>query len=715
MRKNQIILFLLILTSVQVWSQPGLDASQYSMKQLQGLAKNSERLGDYYTALDMYLKCLDKKKDDKSIQEKIAILYEKTRDYQNAYTAWRQIYEDDSTKNMMALYHKSTLAMNLEKYNEARKGFERFKDLYNSGDNEKVMKKLCDANIKGCLSVQGMRDSAKSIEMTIKHLDKNINKAHAELSPIPISSKMFYFSSMNLDSLKYFPFSDTVQKPVRQFYMAERSGKPWINKGHIDEPFNIAGTNVGNGVFSIDKNRFYFTRCEENRQRKLICNLCVCKRDSGSSWGRPIVLPDPINNPEYTTTHPAIGEDSKKKREILYFVSDRPGTKGKMDIWYSEYNAQKNEYSAPKNAGMNINSVEDEITPFYDNTTKTLFFSSNSYPGIGGLDIFRATGELKKWSSPRNIGLPINSSADDLYYTHGDNSEYGFFVSNRTGGVPLKNPTCCDDIYHFVYDNLVRVHVTGKVLDVAENAILEKFNRKFNLKLELNRKSKPVKNVPITLYLQDLASKQSFIIQKDTTDKSGRYAFTNLEANKNYYVFVSNYGYFDRKISFNTKGYASNDTLRLKPTKINYIPEVTLQLKIQYGFNQSILNDTARRLLDTTLLEILNDLPNIIVEISSHTDDIGDETYNQDLSQKRADEVLKYLVQRGINPMRLFAVGYGESKPIFENSNADGSDNPVNREKNRRTEIRIVGSLRENAYNNEDDTREIKDDAAFDE
>ena len=155
------------------------------------------------------------------------------------------------------------------------------------------------------------------------------------------------------------------------------------------------------------------------------------------------------------------------QREIVYFVSDREeGAKGGLDIWYTYFDARKKVWKEAANCKTKINTVGNEMAPYYDLESGTMYFSSDNWPGIGGFDVFKSVGMMKKWSGkPVNMRFPVNSGADDLYYVLDASGESGFMSSNRTGGFTLKNPTCCDDIYAFKWINVIRVFTKGIVRD----------------------------------------------------------------------------------------------------------------------------------------------------------------------------------------------------------------------------------------------------------
>ena len=166
---------------------------------------------------------------------------------------------------------------------------------------------------------------------------------------------------------------------------------------------------------------------------------------------KPRKLKNGINKSGYTSTQPAFGirKYRRKSMEILYFVSDRPGGKGGTDIWYTLFN-KENTMSKPVNCGSAINTIGNEITPFYHHETKELYFSSDFHYGKGGYDIFKSYGSQKSWKRPVNLEA-INSGYDDTYFSWREYLANGTFVSNRSGSRSALNPNCCDDIYYFDY------------------------------------------------------------------------------------------------------------------------------------------------------------------------------------------------------------------------------------------------------------------------
>ena len=430
--------------------------------------------------------------------------------------------------------------------------------------------------------------------------------------------------------------------------------------------FNEDGEHSGNGAFSPDKKRFYYTLCEQDQKNKIHCAIYVSHL-SEEQWLPGEKLPTEINLPDYTSTRPAIGKDGKG-HEVLFYASDRPGGKGGMDIWYAYLKGDKG-YETPKNAGK-INTDRDETTPFYDVANDSLYFSSQGFPGMGGYDIFRVGGTLGKWSDPVNVGYPVNSQTDDMYYRRNDDNKSGFFVSNRPGIISIRSETCCDDIFAYIPPR--QLFVRGYVLEKGTDKKLD--------------------NSPVTLSNPPTAN-----LLQDTT-RNGRMFFFKIDFNNDYKLDGAHTGYFPGSATFNTQGLTKSDTLRQDIYLEKLVVGKAYRLKnVYYDYDQWSLRDEAKKTLDT-LYDIMKANPLIIVELGSHTDSRATNYYNIVLSQHRAESCVEYLLSRGISLERLRAKGYGETQ-LLENCSGY-ADCPVSgpgdcpcHQLNRRTEFKIVGEL----------------------
>lgn len=667
------LIFLIWFSGNIVFSQSVTPLSNLKPAELKRYAKSAEEIGDYYTAITYYERYCELKADDYDIMFRLAEMYRAARDYEKAQKLYLKIYIGENLNTSLALFYLAQMQKMNGDYLSAKENFLKFKKKYD-GKDAVIFKKLSTIEIDGCDVVKRLIDTIPlNIELT--HLDTSINKPHIEFSPLFLNDTSFIYASLRNDYDKYYPLQDTVDMPVRKFYTAVKKSDEWDYSGEMEGPVNIDNEHVGNGSFSADGKRFYFTRCKKNWQNKMRCAIYMSVLED-DKWLEPQRLNETVNDPHFTSTQPTIGFESAKGREVLYFISDKDGGKGGLDIWYSIYDSKNGMFSESKNAGGKINSVGDEFSPFYDRSTNTLYFSSTGWPGIGGLDVFRTDGELTKWSTPENVGYPVNSFADDTYYNINQNHKEGFVVSNRRGGVVLKNPTCCDDIYYFKFNKFFVVVLKDGVFEMDDST-------------KIIKQDSPVPGVVVTLNITDETGNEMIFLNSDTTGLTGNFEFT-LRTGKKYTLIASKDGYFNNSVEINTKGELEKDTL-YNTIGLLKIPEKPLVIEnMLYEYDEHRLTEDSKAYLDNFLLKMLVDNPDIIIEIRSHTDNKGSEEYNEKLSQKRAESVTNYLIEKGIEKSRLVAKGYGESVPIAPNEDIDGTDNPEGRQKNRRTEFNVI-------------------------
>lgn len=645
-----------------------LTLSHMSSKDLKKLGNNAFIQEDYNSSVDYYKAYLKINRSDSKIQFKIAESYRKTRDYEKASAFYLKSYE--SSKNSMALYYYADMCKSTSQYEKAKEYYSKFTKEYKG--SESSLKKQAKKEISFCDSIKNIINQSQ--KFIVQHLDTSINKAHVELSPISLTENTMLYSSLRTNKKEYITEGeDSANIPVRKFYTAKKVNNNWIFEDEfMAGTYNKPGDNVGNAAFTPDGNKMYYTVCKPNWKGIMVCAIYYTEKIKGE-WIEPIKLSKTINNPNYTNTQPTACIDPVKGNEIIYFVSNRPKGKGGLDIWYFVYDKKKKIYKAPKNAGVKINTPKDELTPFFDNETRTLFFSSEGLGGLGGLDIYKVIGDNKKWTSPENLGEPINSSADDIYYSVSKNRAEGFFVSNRKGGVSLKNATCCDDIYSYKQTAYLHLFANGTIKD---------------------DKSVGLDSALVDIYLIDKKYEEPILVKSVLTDKNGNYK-TSLEAGQEYKIVAKKTGYLNTTSStvINTKN-EIQDTMINNNFLLSKVSNKAITLEnINYDFDKADLSKNSTLALDTTLYKILTLNPDIIIEISSHTDNKGSDDYNLKLSQKRAESITSYLISKGIDKNRIKAQGYGEAVPIAPNKNKDGSDNPEGRLKNRRTEFKIIGSI----------------------
>ena len=393
--------------------------------------------GDYPAAATYYRLILD---EDSTILD-IAYKYAEASRLCSDYKTAERWYKIVNLKDKGETYHECVFWLGMiskdnGKYKEAKRDFERFVKKYNKINNyfyQKAKNEIvsCDSAIKL---------SADAQPIIIQHLDQKINTNNSEFAPFPWGDSVLYFSSFRPDS--------TIGNDLyARIYKSIKDSDDWQLAKQIDTILNSSDYHEGNACFSTDFKRLYFTRCKAVNPSRTRCEIYV-RQFKDNKWGQPVRLNDDINLKKYTATQPNIAPDGNGG-EIMYFVSNRPGGKGKLDIWSSTI-SRDGVYGKSINLGDTINTIDDEVSPFYHAATKTLYFSSTGHYGMGGFDIFKTRKDSSgHWKPVKNLGQPFNTRFNDLYFSLNERGDKGYLTSNRTGSFFKKNEHCCDDIFTF--------------------------------------------------------------------------------------------------------------------------------------------------------------------------------------------------------------------------------------------------------------------------
>ena len=421
-------------------------------------------------------------------------------------------------------------------------------------------------------------------------------------------------------------------------------------------------------IITKDGKTMYFTRDNFNGKKlksdaRKVSHLKIYKADLVNSlWSNIKELP--FNNEAYSVGHPALSKDES----ILYFSSDMPGGFGDTDIY--KVSITGNTYGTPINLGTQINTEGAEMFPFIENDS-ILYFSSNGHIGLGGLDVFKSKIKNNSFGTIENLKQPINSKKDDFSFSINSKKRIGFFSSNRAGG---KGD---DDVYSFVIRKKVVICnqlVKGVVTDKLTTAILP--------------------GSKVVLYQNNL-KKDSVIVGID-----GRYQF-KVKCNTSYKVEASKI-YFNKSfklfVSPKTNGETTqNLMLNLKDDFQYSNGQIVVKINpIYFNYNKSNIRRDASLELDK-VVAIMQKYPSLIIRSSSHTDARGRAIYNEALSDRRAKSTVKYIVSKGINPLRITGTGFGESELTNDCVDNDTHTNRVKCTKeehqlNRRTEFVVVNS-----------------------
>jgi outer membrane protein OmpA-like peptidoglycan-associated protein len=408
-------------------------------------------------------------------------------------------------------------------------------------------------------------------------------------------------------------------------------------------------------AFSPDLKDIYFTSNNYMNGKVKSNNLKIFKASIGSSGNRINIVTLPFNNDDYSTGHPFITNDGKK----LYYISDMPGGYGGTDIYVVTIN--DGHYGAPKNLGPTVNSKYKEYTPFVDGNI--LYFSSNKPGGKGGFDIYMTKLD-ESIPEPINLGKPMNSKGDDISFIIDNQTQTGYFSSNRRGG---KGD---DDIYSFK-----QVTVNPICDQTIEGVIRDKLT------------GSPIVNAFATLY-----NSKGDMIRRLETLADGKFFF-NLKCGKNYLITGGKPGYFENEnkmITSKENGFVNRVSLELDEKEFISKDGVEyLNIKsIQFELNKSTILKSSQEDL-AKVVRLMNKFPNMVIEFGAHTDSRAPDGYNMRLTQRRAVETINYLNSIGGDTRRITGKGYGETKLL--NKCANGVKcTEIEHQQNRRTEFVII-------------------------
>lgn len=595
-------------------------------------AYNNEK---YFLAADLYKKAIPsvRKKESKvELTFKIGECYRLINNHKQAAT-W---YE----KAINAGYD-STEAYN--KFANSLKAQDRFADAID------VYKDLLAKNPNDSATMKAIENCNMVIEWKKKDLffdvfnEASLNTKDMEYAP-SFYGKGIIFTS-NRGTVKGKNYYERTGKNFENIYATVSTGKnKWTKPESLNKDINTA---FNEGVASFDNtNRvLYFTQCNGPKGKENSCKI-FSTQNEGNTWTEPTEVQIP--NPDSAILgHPSISADGAR----MYFVSDLPGGLGGKDIWYSD--KQGTSWSSPVNAGPQINSAGDEEFPFL-HPSGTLYFSSNGRGGMGGFDIFFCDFEEGDWTEALNLKSPTNSAGDDFGFVLDENKEVGYLSSNRFGGKGE------DDIYSAYAIPLVFT-ITGKTIN--------------------NATSKVLAQAKVTIIGSDGST------QTVTSDATGAYKFT-IKKDVNYQLNASKYRFFGDVGEATTYGLKESKDYTIN-FKLNPIPLKEIVLKgILYDLAKADLRDESINTLDS-LIKTLRDNPTFVIEIASHTDSRADSVYNIDLSQRRAQSVVNYLVSKDIERERLVPKGYGESRLL--NECKDGVEcTEEQHQLNRRTSFSVI-------------------------
>ena len=493
---------------------------------------------DYYSALYYYQQVLEFEAEDINVLYRAA---EAARLF-NSYNLAEKYYTNvvDMERNgeyPLATFWLAEMKKNIGKYEEAKEKFQMYlseNELDNPYYTEVASQQIddCDWALE---QMQNPRDY-----VSVERLGETVNTPYSEFGPVRIGDTLYY-SSLRFESKL------DKSNPRRIFSKVLTSIKG-SEGAEIDSTFNDKKLHTAHNVFSENKDRVYYTICEYLNAQDIRCDIFY-RNISNGVFGAPVALP--FNDSLYTSTQPALGMDPDGHMPALYFVSDRDGGRGKLDIWYAKINPDGS-FGDPVNLSP-VNSEEDDITPFYHAPSSTLYFSSEGYQGFGGFDVYGVyTGNMVN-PYIENLGTPVNSSYNDIYYYLEESEDTAYLSSNRKGSLYLEEAqeACCNDIFKATFSDL-DINLKSLVFDQATRSDL----------------------LGATVTLMEVNGEEK-IIDSQSADNTNEFVFP-LERNRSYKVIAEKDGYFPDTIMISTRGINESEDI----TKRHYLKSKALDLEL---------------------------------------------------------------------------------------------------------------------------------------
>lgn len=623
--------------------------------------------GSYYNAAS-YLEDVYKDKPNKiDVPHLLAEVNRYLRDYEAAEKYYKAVIEKDPEAYVNDNFFLGQMQKMNGRYEDAKKSFESYIKI-KLDKRDANYKSLAIVEIEGCDSAIVWNKNPTKIKVT--KTEGKLNAALQDYSPKPLANNRVLFSSQQTDTaVDIFSNKANYQAAI---FTAEKTGATYGNKTKLASPPNHDKKNALNAILSGDEKTMIYTLCQDS---SLLTNWGKCKLYKSTkldalNWNESQEI-TALNNPEGTATQPAFGVDAESNN-ILYFVSDRKGTKGGLDIFYAKMN-NDGTFGEVINAGEGVNTEGDDITPYYDMKNKTLYFSTNGRPSIGGLDVYKVPGTPGKWGVASNMGVPVNSQADDLYFALNEKANKGFMVSNRIGTTSSRGTTCCDDIWAVN----VKPEITLKAIYVKRG----------------DATNTPIADVDASMY-KSIGNNFEFVNSAKTTGVPFYFA---LNRNTAYKINGNKEGYWPSIDNLTVSEEEERDTIE----QIFYLdPIIKIRIKIPnvyFAFDKSNVIDFYKGQIDS-VVKVMTANPGYSVEIQGHTDSKGSDDYNEKLSSRRANEVKTFLVKKKeIAENRIITKFFGEKMPAVPNELPNGEDDPEGRARNRRVEFKIIVDKTEDA------------------
>ena len=610
----------------------------------------------YVDAIKIYERIAQKGFVNQEMLQSLGNAYYYNAEYKKALPWYEQLFQEGKYKVKPEYYYRYAQTLkSVGDYTQADKMMAKFVELTNANDTRAA---LFEEN-KDYQTV--IKNNSGRFQLN----NASINTENSEYGTALYGDKIVFAGATDARKAKR-GVSQWTGESFYDLYEAEHFDQKLGSRKPFSSSVNTQ-FNESTPVFTKDGNTMYFTRNNYvNRklgsdiENTILLKILRATKDKNGNWGNIVEVP--FNSDQYNVAHPALSPDEK----YLYFASDMPGSFGNSDIFRVEILGD-NQYGTPENLGNIINTAGRESFP-YISKDNVLYYSSDGIPGLGGLDIFavkfNADGSTSK---PVNIGMPGNSADDDFCFVFNSDSKIGFLTSNRPGGKGK------DDIYSFHEDKPLlfscQKNIKGIVKDAKTKAVI----------------------ADAKVILSDKVMKE---VSTDKSKTDGTFTFEKVNCNdSHYYLRGEKEKYETAEVNVTVGKDEVVYEILLNPREVAIkkgmdLAKVFEIKEIKFDYNKAdIRSDAAVEL--TKIVEVMREYPKMKIDIRSHTDSRGADSYNLKLSDRRAKATLEWIVKQGIDRKRLKAKGYGETRLVNGCSNGVPCTEEEHQE-NRRSEFIVV-------------------------
>ena len=610
----------------------------------------------YVDAIKIYERIAQKGFVNQEMLQSLGNAYYYNAEYKKALPWYEQLFQEGKYKVKPEYYYRYAQTLkSVGDYTQADKMMAKFVELTNANDTRAA---LFEEN-KDYQTV--IKNNSGRFQLN----NASINTENSEYGTALYGDKIVFAGATDARKAKR-GVSQWTGESFYDLYEAEHFDQKLGSRKPFSSSINTQ-FNESTPVFTKDGNTMYFTRNNYvNRklgtdiENTILLKILRATKDKNGNWGNIVEVP--FNSDQYNVAHPALSPDEK----YLYFASDMPGSFGNSDIFRVEILGD-NQYGTPENLGNIINTAGRESFP-YISKDNVLYYSSDGIPGLGGLDIFAAKFNADgSTSKPVNIGMPGNSADDDFCFVFNSDSKIGFLTSNRPGGKGK------DDIYSFHEDKPLlfscQKNIKGIVKDAKNKAVI----------------------ADAKVILSDKVMKE---VGKDQSKTDGTFTFEKVNCNdSHYYLRGEKEKYETAEVNVTVGKDEVVYEILLNPREVAIkkgmdLAKVFEIKEIKFDYNKAdIRSDAAVEL--TKIVEVMREYPKMKIDIRSHTDSRGADSYNLKLSDRRAKATLEWIVKQGIDRKRLKAKGYGETRLVNGCSNGVPCTEEEHQE-NRRSEFIVV-------------------------